>query len=96
MVEDVLATQPNGFSAEDFVKIMKANGVSNIEMLAVMKGESLAGAYRGTVFKSASTLGKLSGLSRKAHFSSFGVIYFTCITNLSFHLHSNFAIKRIN
>ena len=66
MVEDVLATQPNGFSAEDFVKIMKANGVSNIEMLAVMKGESLAGAYRGTVFKSASTLGKLSGLSRKA------------------------------
>ena len=66
MVEDVLAGQHNGFSAEDFVKIMKSNGVSNIEMLAVMKGESLAGAYRGTVFKAASTLGKLSGLSRKA------------------------------
>ena len=31
-----------------------------------MKGETLSNAYRGTVFKAASTLGKLSGVARKA------------------------------
>ena len=66
MVEDVLANQPKGFNATDFVKIMDSHGVSNIEMLGVMMGETLSKAYRGTVYKSASTLGKLSGLSKKA------------------------------
>tara|TARA_R100000655_G_scaffold17952_1_gene37950 strand:+ start:2879 stop:6562 length:3684 start_codon:yes stop_codon:yes gene_type:complete len=66
MVEDVLANQPKGFNASEFVKILDSHGVSNIEMLGVMMGETLSKAYRGTVYKSASTLGKLSGLSKKA------------------------------
>ena len=66
MVEDVLANQPKGFDASEFVKILDSHGVSNIEMLGVMMGETLSKAYRGTVYKSASTLGKLSGLSKKA------------------------------
>ena len=66
VISEVIRTQPKGFSAEEFIKIMKVNGVSNLELLAVMKGESLSNAYRGTVFKAASTLGKLSGVARKA------------------------------
>jgi len=66
MVEDVLASNPKGFGTDDFVRILDSHGVSNIEMLGVMMGETLSKAYRGTVYKSASTLGKLSGLSKKA------------------------------
>ena len=66
VISEVIRTQPKGFSAEEFIKIMKVNGVSNLELLAVMKGETLSNAYRGTVFKAASTLGKLSGVARKA------------------------------
>ena len=66
MVEDVLSNKPQGFDSDDFVRIMKSHGVSNIEMLGVLMGETLSKAYRGTVYKSASTLGKLSGLSKSA------------------------------
>ena len=54
-VSDALENSANGFTSKDFVKILKANGVSNIEFLGFMQG-----SYLGTTRESAKILSDLT------------------------------------
>tara|TARA_Y100001970_G_scaffold138876_1_gene170810 strand:+ start:5136 stop:8849 length:3714 start_codon:yes stop_codon:yes gene_type:complete len=59
-VSDAIENVPNGFNSDDFVRILDANGVSNIEFISFMQG-----SYLGTTSQAAKVLGQASQVKKK-------------------------------